>query len=422
MIGIMKILHVISNLEPRAGGSAESCLSLCAELARRNHDVAICTALDPKYMAAGHRLRAPKVERVRGVTVAYFPTLRGSYGFSVAFWRALERKIPNVNIVHIHNLYRFHFVAASYLCRRYRIPYVVRPAGSLDPFLTPVRRWRKWLPERVFLRPAFANAGAIQFTAGEEMRLAALSGLFSASEANLVSNGVIVPNGAPISDEEYKKKEVDEGEKLFAAHPELRDKKLILFLSRINFKKGLDIAAKAFALVRKSRDDVHLVIAGPDNEGYSKKVKAWLREEGVLDHATFTGMLTGPAKSDAFRAASVFVLPSYAENFGLAIVEAMSFCVPVVISNRVNIWREIADADAGLVVNCDADETADAILRCLQNPERSAAMGQRGRELVLSRFTWGSVADQVLALYERLIARAKPPVAGTRLFSAFSRD
>ena len=433
---IMKILHVIPNLQPRAGGAAAACLNLCVELASRNHDVAICTALDPKYMSAGHSSRAPKAEHVRGIKVDYFPTVRGSYGFSVKFWRALEQKIPNVNIVHIHELYRFHFVAASYLCRRYRIPYVVYHAGSLDPFLCRIRRWRKWLPERVFLRPGFANAGAIQFAAEEDMQLAALSGLFSTSEANLVRNGVIVPHGVTVPEGITIPTDLhDEAmgdSKLVTAYPELRGKKLILFLSRINFKKGLDITAKAFALVRKSRDDVHLVITGPDNEGYSKKVMAWLREEGVLDHATFTGwlreedvldhatfagMLTGPAKSDAFKAASVFVLPSYTENFGLAILEVMSFGVPVVISNRVNIWREIAEADAGLVVNCDAEETAGAILRCLEDPEQAAAMGRRGRELVLRRFTWQSVADQMLALYERLIARARPTVTSTQPFS-----
>jgi glycosyltransferase involved in cell wall biosynthesis len=413
----VKILHVIPNLEPRQGGAAESCPSLCAELSHRDHDVAIYTTFD-------RGLGGRKVDRIRGVEVQYFPTVRGSYGLSVDFWQALKRKIQSSDVVHVHGLYRFHFVAATYLCRHYKVPYVVKPHGSLDPFLCRVRRWRKWLPERVFLRPGFAHAGAIQFTAAQEMELAALSELFSASDDQPISKGVTVPNGVAvpegitIANQLNKESSLNVEPQFFKAYPELRDKKLILFLSRINFKKGLDITAKAFALVRKRRDDVHLVIAGPDDDGYSAEVIPWLREGGVLDHATFTGMLTGLAKSAAFQAASVFVLPSYTENFGLAIVEAMSFGVPVVISNRVNIWREILEADAGLVVNCDVDETANAILHCLENPESAATMGKRGRELVLSRFTWDLVADQVLALYEKLVAeRSRVPATSIPLVS-----
>ncbi len=104
----------------------------------------------------------------------------------------------------------------------------------------------------------------------------------------------------------------------------------------------------------RRRQDVHLVIAGPDNEGWGARVRTWLGEEGVLSRTTFTGMLLGPDKFAVLRDASMFVLPSYSENFGLAVIEAMAAGLPVIISDKVNIWREVHAGGAGRVIPCDA--------------------------------------------------------------------
>src|ERR1019366_5643046 len=126
--------------------------------------------------------------------------------------------------------------------------------------------------------------------------------------------------------------------------PETSGKKVILFLVRLNFKKGLDLLSKAFGAVDRTRSDVHLFLAGPDNEGYGKKGRQWLEDVRVLGRGTFAGMLEGERKDAAFAAADIFVLPSYTENFGIAIAEAAAAGLPVIVSNKVNIWREISDA------------------------------------------------------------------------------
>ena len=161
-------------------------------------------------------------------------------------------------------------------------------------------------------------------------------------------------------------------------HPEIGDKHIILFFGRVNFKKGLDILAKAFGAVARQRQDVHLVIAGPDNEGWGARVRTWLGEEGVLGRTTFTGMLLGPDKLAVLRDASMFVLPSYTENFGLAVIEAMAAGLPIIISDKVNIWREVESAGAGKVVPCEAGKFTKAILDLLDKPEMARQMGQKG--------------------------------------------
>ncbi len=186
------------------------------------------------------------------------------------------------------------------------------------------------------IRPALRSAAALHFTALEELQLAQATGVFGRRTAGISAKAIIVREGVDVDNDG----ECAAGEFL-QGYPELADKRIVLFLGRITFKKGLDILAHAFGRINRARPDTHLVIAGPDSEGYSTKVRQWLSEAGVLDRATFTGMLQGRVKRGAYEAASVFVLPSYTENFGLTIIEALGYGTPVLISTKVNIFREI---------------------------------------------------------------------------------
>jgi len=145
------------------------------------------------------------------------------------------------------------------------------------------------------------------------------------------------------------------------------------------------------------------VITGPDNEGWGARVRTWLAEEGVAERTTFTGMLLGPEKLAVLRDAALFVLPSYAENFGLAVIEAMAAALPVVISDQVNIWREVKAAGAGRVIPTDPQALADQLLDLVDHPEAAACMGRKGRALVQERFQWPQIARSLAIAYERII-------------------
>jgi glycosyltransferase involved in cell wall biosynthesis len=389
----VRILHVIPALAPRFGGPPKVIVEMCRELARRGEQVALYTT---NFDGPG-KLKVPLFEPQRdesGLEIRYFPVYPHSYYvMSLSLAAALKRELPGYDLVHIHPLYRFTTAAAAHYCSMFGIPYVMRPHGSLDPFLFRRHRLRKRIYERVFDRVYLGRAAAVQFTSREEMELARGTGF--------AFNGVVVPLAVTVPDMTDAGRRAEE---FRARWPATRGHRVILYLGRLTFKKGLDLLVRAFGEVCRRRSDVHLFIAGPDDEGYGAQVRRWLQDEGVLDRATFSGILLGAEKSAAFATADVFVLPSYSENFGVAVLEALASGVPTIISNRVNIWREIADADAGLVVNCDAAELQRALLAMLDDRQLRLTMGAAGRRLASESFGWRTATDQLIALYREIIA------------------
>lgn len=305
-----------------------------------------------------------------GVEIRYFPVqFPRFWGTSLPLGRALREIIPGADIVAIHTPYLFHTVAAALCCRRCGVPYVLVPHGTLVPRIHGRHRYRKRIVELLFQDEITRRASAIHFMTEGEKTL---------SERNtLGAPGFVIPLGLNI--EEYGSRP-SKGI-LFSRFPTLKGKKIILFLGRINYVKGLDILARAFAAVAREREDVHLLIAGPDDDGYEGRVTEWLREGSVLEKTTFTGILLGEEKLEAFYGSSVFVLPSYSENFGLSVLEAMACGLPVVVSDKVNLWPAIKEARAGEVATCDAEVFSQKILQIIDDVNLSRQLGMNGRFL-----------------------------------------
>lgn len=388
----MKILHVIANLAPCHGGPVKVCVEMAQAMAERGHEVDIFTT---DQNGPGKRMDVSTDVPVKkgSVIVRYFraQTLRGWPCVSYSLWCALRSKVPEYDIVHIHSLYLFHDMAAAYFCRKYDVPYLIRPCGALDPYIYKRHRWRKAICDVAFENRDIKNAVAIHFTTEEEKQLA--------QPVVYGAKGVVAPLGLHLS--AYEK--VSTSGIFRAAYPELGDKKIILFFGRINFKKGLDILIDAFATVVRDRDDVHLVLAGPDNEGYSGKVKGWAKGKGIERYITFTGMLLGEMKLAVLQESSMFVLPSYTENFGVAVIEAMAYGCPVIISNKVNIWREVNRAGAGLVAPCCAERFSELMMELLDNPKMRIELGLKGKALVQKSFSWPQVAKILEDIYQSLL-------------------
>jgi len=386
----MKILHVIANLAPRYGGPSKACWEMARAVAQLGHQVSIYTT----NQDGPEVLPVPTDGPVwrEGVEVRYFPIHSPRFwGASWALARALRQEIKGVDLVHLHNLYLFHDLVSGRYCRIFGVPYLIQPHGSLDPFIYRRHRGRKRFMEWGFQNRAIRKAAAILFTTAEERELAA--------PFTFGTPGVVVPLGMDL--DEFAG--LPEPGEFRRRHPEIGAKHIILFFGRINFKKGLDILAKAFGAVARRRQDVHLVIAGPDNEGWGARVRAWLAAEGVGACTTFTGMVLGLEKLAVLRDASLFVLPSYSENFGLAVIEAMAAGLPVIISDRVNIWREVETGRAGRVIACDPTALADQILDLLAHPEAAAGLARNGRSLVEERFQWPRIAGRLAEAYGRII-------------------
>lgn len=390
----MKILHVIAGLAPQGGGPHKAAPELCRALACKGHKVTIFTTnADGKGI-----LNVPTDRPVlwKGVAIRYFPvSWPRRWVFSLPLARALKKNIRAFDIIHVHSLYLFHTFITAHYCRQHGVTYLICPHGTLDPFLRRKSRWKKAIYNFFIEKRNLDHAAAIHYTSQEEMSLAHY-------DLKIRAPGVVVPLGLEL--EEYAA--LPSRGSFRSQFPEIGDKFLILFLGRINFKKGLDILVRAYEIIARQRKDVHLVIAGPDNEGYGRKVRKWLTEEGVLERVTVTGMILGKTKLAALRDADVFVLPSYTENFGVAVVEAMACGLPVVISNKVNIWNEVTGAEAGVVVNCKPNELAEALLELLDDPEYRKSLGKNGKKLVSAKFTWDKVAERMIKVYENILGKA----------------
>jgi len=380
----LRILHVIGDLAPASGGPAKAGFEMARALARRGHEVSIYTT------DLGQPTNAPGEQIRDGVQIRLFPLqMPRPWLTSWPLRKALARDLPKFDLLHLHSLYLFHDWAAGGLARRIAKPYLVRPHGTLDPYIHRRRRWKKSIFEHWFQNRVLAGAAAIHYTAEEEMRLA--------EPFAQGAPGVVVPNGLDPAD--YTN--LPARGSFRARFPEIGERSILLFLSRINFKKGLDILARAVG--RLARRDLHLVIAGPDG-GYLAETRRFVAEAGIAQQTTFTGMLAGREKLAAFTDASLFVLPSYSENFGIAVVEAMACGLPVLISDRVNIWREVVADGAGLAAACEPSAFAERIASMLMNPSALAIMGCAGRSSVARRYDWAKIALRLEQVYGTVMA------------------
>jgi len=386
---MMRILNVLSNLAPAYGGPVQICRELSRGMVARGHEVSIYTThLD--YPTGVRDVPTDRPIEEHGVTIRYFPVEITPMFVSVGLGRTLARDVPNFDIVHVHGVYRYPQVIGGMMARHHRVPYLVRTYGSLDPFMyhKNERKLAKRIYERLFMYRLLNGAAAIHYTTEEE---AERTGFLKLRPPRLV-----VPNG--IDSGRYERRDLTGA---FRARHGLEDRFIVLHYGRITMKKGLDLLVPAFAALAREVPQAHLVVAGPDNENFGAKVRGWVEAEGIDDRVTFTGLLQGDDALAVLNDADVFALPSYTENFGISVVEAMAAARPVVISDQVNIWREIERHEAGIVVPCDQARFAAALVALARDPERRRALGAAARRTAAELFDWNAVIGDMEAAYAR---------------------
>jgi glycosyltransferase involved in cell wall biosynthesis len=248
----------------------------------------------------------------------------------------------NYNAVVINGIWQFHSLGAWRVLRDGNTPYVIFTHGMLDPWFKkhyPLKHCKKWMYWPWAEYRVLRDARAVLFTCEEERRLARGSFWLYRCNQVVVNYGTAQPTG---------NSEIERSQFL-EQYPELQGKRLALFMGRIHPKKGCDLLIEAFAKVLGEHSSWHLVIAGPDQVGWQKQLEFKAAQLGVAKRITWTGMITGTLKWGALRAAEVLLLPSHQENFGIVVAEALAAGVPALISDKVNIWREVEIDGAGLV-------------------------------------------------------------------------
>lgn len=385
----MKILMVVPALGSVYGGPSKSVLELAQALGNRRLEVDIVatnangtTSLDvPTQIWLQEQF----------YRIQYFPYWNFlDYKISLSLTRWLFTHVNDYNIIHTNALFSYPILPAHWACQLYRIPYIMTPHGMLEPWALAYKSWKKNLYFTLLEKPALKRANAIQMLASTEAE--------RVKQLQLKSPLIIVPNG--LHPEDYKS--LPKPDIFYQQFPQIQQKTLILFLGRIDPKKGLDLLATAFAKVHRQFPETHLIIAGPDNINFTPTVKTYFAQVGCLESVTFTGMLTGELKYSALAAASVYVAPSYSEGFSISVLEGMASGLPCVITTGCN-FPEAAEAKAALVVDVAPQLIADALLWFLNYPQLAREMGNRARQLVFEHYTWDKIAEQMEQVYLSMV-------------------
>jgi glycosyltransferase involved in cell wall biosynthesis len=348
----LRILNVIHSVDPVHGGPAEGLRQSLSATAALGHVEEVASLDAPGAPClAGY----PAPLHALGPTAGW----SGTYGYTPGLVAWLKQHAGDYDAVVVHGMWQYHGLAVWRALRDGPVPYFVYFHGMLDPWFKrhyPLKHLKKWFYWPWADYRVARDAAAVLFTAEEERLLAAQSFWLYHVRPAVVGYGLRL-------DERLTPATLDAAGALFkATFPATAGKRIVLFLGRLHVKKGCDLLVEAFAGVAARHPDLHLVMAGPDQEGLQAGLDARAQALGVADRISWTGMLHGDLKWGALRAAEVFVLPSHQENFGIAVVEALALGVPVLISRRVNIWREIVAAGAGLA----EDDSSAGTLALLQ--------------------------------------------------------
>ncbi|RDU95991.1 glycosyltransferase [Trinickia dinghuensis] len=396
----MRLLHVLATFDPAAGGPVEGVRQCALALGKLGHVVEIATLDAPD---------APFLSDVPAPVKALGPG-RARYGLAPRAPSWLREHAPRFDAVIVHGLWQYHGFATRQALRGLPVPYYVFAHGMLDPWFKhtfPLKHLKKWLYWPWAEYRVLRDARAVLFTTEEERLLARQSFWLYRVRERVVSYGTVEPQDDPASLRAA----------FFSAYPALASRRLLLFLGRIHPKKGCDILLRAFARVAPSEPLLHLVIAGTGNDETVARLHALALELNIADRITWTGLLQGDLKWGAFCASDAFVLPSHQENFGIAVVEALASGMPALISDKINIWREVDADGAGLVASDTVEGTAMNLRRWLALDASSRMhMRERAHAAFIARFTIDAHIRKLLqTLEDDRVEQARSEKAATRV-------
>ncbi|MBW4613778.1 MAG: hormogonium polysaccharide biosynthesis glycosyltransferase HpsP [Desmonostoc vinosum HA7617-LM4] len=392
----MKILQIVPSISLIYGGPSQMVLELAPALAKEGVDVTILTT-DSNGDSGQKPLDVPLNRPIKqdGYEIIYFrcaPFRR--YKFSLDLLQWLKHHAQDFDIAHIHALFSPISSAAATVCRQYKLPYILRPLGTLDPADLRKKKQLKQLYVAILERRNLASAAAIHFTSKQEAKI---SERFGVATLDLV-----IPVGvSPIKEHS--------GSSFYKQLGIPNDLPLILFMSRIDPKKGLNLLIPALEKLLTNGYNFHFVLAGtnPQDPDYEQKIKSQIQNSPLRSHTTITGFVTGELKVSLLQAADLFVLPSYYENFGIAVAEAMVAGTPVVISDQVHIYQQVQDSESGWVGTTDVQALFELLQTALQNPQERQRRGLNAQKYALQHFSWDAIARQTIQAYNQIIFNKK---------------
>jgi glycosyltransferase involved in cell wall biosynthesis len=390
MTAKLRVLHVVPTYFPaiRYGGPIFAVHGLCRALAARGHRIEVFTTNVDGPNDSAVPLGTPVA--LDGVHISYFP----STNFRRLYWspplaRALKGGLRNFSLIHLHSVFLWPTWAAARMARRARIPYVVSPRGMLVKELIERRsRLAKSAWIRLIEKANLQGASAIHATSELE---AEELGRFNwkLRRVATIANGIDEMRNFCDNEVSADIKEIT------------REQPLILFFGRISWKKGLDRLFKAFALTQHGK----LVIVGPDDENMAAQLMRLARELQIGDRVgILPRSVVGADREYLYKSSKLFVLPSYSENFGNTVLEAMQRGVPAIVTPEVGAAEIVRVSGGGIVAEGDPKSLSAAIDRLIDAPDLARCLGEAGSRYVRGHYGWPDMAAQMERLYQSLRA------------------
>jgi glycosyltransferase involved in cell wall biosynthesis len=396
----MRILQIIPSISLVYGGPSQMVLGLSAALAKQGIDVTIITT-NSNGDIDQNPLDVPLNQPIQqdGYNIIYFrcyPFRR--YKFSLSLLQWLNQHIKEFDIAHIHAIFSPVTTAAATIARYHDIPYIMRPCGMLDPADLRKKKQLKQIYAALLEKPNLAGAATIHFTSKQEAKISERFGL----STNKISRtqDLIIPLGVTNFIDKLSINNLSDFNSVDSQIPQ------ILFMSRIEPKKGLNLLIPALEKILTQGINFNFILAGsnPQDADYESKIKALIADSPLAKYTKITGFVTGETKAYLLQNADIFVLPSYYENFGIAVAEAMAAGTPVVISNQVHIWEDIQQAQAGWVSTLEVDAIASLIKIALLDADERKRRGLNAFRYAKKHYSWDIIAQQTIQAYQQILS------------------
>lgn len=383
------VIHTVGGIAERSGGPSRTVTSLCSSIGYLGVDIDLVAGID---RSADDRLILPDANSVnlQLVDVNRLGRLRYYPEFSRTLTRLLDKGESPV-LIHDHGIWGHTNVAAWRVARSRSIPYVLSPRGMLEPWALEFKANKKKLAWLLYQRRIIESAAAIIATSEKECEN--VKRLFPKLPVAIIPNGVHLPDAV----------------RVLSSKPQVKSGGTILFMSRIHPVKNLISLLHAWRLLPQIvAEGWRLVIAGPDESGHAREILSLVRELGLQDSVDLIGAVGEDQKAEVFQSADVFLLPSFTENFGLVVAEALSYGLPVIATTGTP-WQELQNRGCGWWVEPTVDALTEVLREALNmDPVRLQAMGQKGREYA-REFDWSHIARQTADVYRWVLGQGSMP-------------
>jgi len=389
---MINTLHIIENIDNSYGGPAKSVPFLIKYLNKLEvNNIIISVKLKEK-----EQNDICQENNIKIISSNYngFKFLK----FSQALCNNIKQEIDNYTILHTHSLWNYPPYCAYQISKKYKLPLVMSIRGNLYDWNLNKSKWKKDLALNLFQLKMFKEASCLHAT--EENELKAIRKLGIQTPVALISNGIEVDEFKNLSTKEEAKNNLNLNNK----------KRYILFMSRIDSKKGLEYLVDNFIQLEKKYPIWELLIAGPIyDEKYFDNIKKNIENHNISSKVHYFGMVSGQKRLDLFTVAELFILPAHTENFGMVIGEAMACKLPIITTTGTP-WKVLNQENAGWWIDLNNENIINALDESMSKSSvELQAMGLKGYEIIKRDYTWERVASQMEEVYSWLLGKTKKP-------------